>query len=315
MISKGIDKASTSLERRRLGRGLSALLGDSIEASENVGNTKKETLPIEKIEINPNQPRRVFVDEKLEELSISIKNQGLLQPLLVRPNLVKEGYYQIVAGERRWRASMKAGLHDVPVVIREVSDEDMLSFAIVENIQREDLSAIEEAEAYQKLMTTKNLTQSDVARLIGKSRPSIANSLRLLSLSPYVQRLVDEGKISSGHARALVGQDDSDDIADRIIGEGWSVRQTEEFVKKQYRKDVVLEEPQTDTDIEEEYRELSENREREDLEKLLSYMFDCQVSVDLEHFRPRLQLSFSSIKEMELLIHKMKKYLWHEQNS
>ena len=310
---KTLDKKDkVKLEKKRLGRGLSALLGESMEIAENTGNFIKETIPIEKIEINPHQPRRTFSEEKIEELSISIRNQGLLQPLLVRPNLEKSDYYQIVAGERRWRASMKAGIHDVPVVIREVSDEDMLSLAIVENIQREDLSAIEEAEAYQKLMTTKNLTQNDVAELIGKSRPSIANSLRLLSLSPYIQSLVDEGKLSSGHARTLVGQEGSEDIADRIIAEGWSVRQTEDFVRS---RNASLGEQFSDIYENDGYSSVAENKEREDLENLLSYMFNCQVSVDLKHARPLLQLRFANVKDMEALIQKIKHCLWDEGNN
>ena len=212
--------------KRGLGRGLSSLLGDSSKKI----NTNK--IPIKDISRNKFQPRKFFDKENLQELSNSIKEQGVIQPIVVRPNKSEEGKYEIIAGERRWLASQNAGLHEVPVVILDVDDVKSLEFAIVENVQRQDLNPIEEAKGYQKLIDDFNYNQEKLSQFIGKSRSYIANSLRLLSLPDEVLTLVQEGALSAGHARSLVGLNNSIEIAKMIIEKKLSVRQSEVLVRK-----------------------------------------------------------------------------------
>ena len=224
-------------QKRGLGRGLSALMADiepnPKEVLKTATSTKFETLvPIEKINPNPNQPRRYFAENDLNDLADSIRSKGIIQPLVVRPHPNKNGEFEIVAGERRWRASQIAKIHQIPVVVREFSNEDVLEIAIIENIQRADLNPIEEAAGYRQLMEKFGHTQDQVAQALGKSRPHIANHLRLLVLPNDVQDLVIKGKISSGHARALITSKDPSEIAKLILSRGLSVRQTESFVKK-----------------------------------------------------------------------------------
>jgi len=219
---------------RGLGRGLSALLGEPDaerdEAGPEIEALGARGVPIELIQPNPAQPRRRFDPDELSDLARSIKEKGVLQPLLVRP--AGDGSFQIVAGERRWRAAQKAGLHEAPVVIRELSDEETLEIAIIENVQRADLSPMEEAEAYQRLMDQFDRTQSDVAGIVGKSRAHIANTLRLLSLPETVRELVETGQLSAGHARTLIPAEDPAGLARRAIDDGLSVRALEALVRK-----------------------------------------------------------------------------------
>ncbi len=213
-----------------LGRGLDALLVDN--SIENISSSSAVKLKLNEIEPNKNQPRKNFDDDALAELSASIQKHGVIQPLLVRP--LHGGGYQLVAGERRWRASRMAGLTEVPVVIRELSDEDAAALALIENLQREDLDPIEEAEGYKYLMDNYALTQEEAAQRVGKSRSAVANLMRLLSLPKDVLSLVSEGKLSAGHARALLPLEDAaliKQFADEIIAKGYSVRQTEKLVK------------------------------------------------------------------------------------
>ena len=211
--------------KRGLGRGLSSLLGDTSKKI----NTNK--IPIKDISRNKFQPRKFFDKENLQELSNSIKEQGVIQPIVVRPNKSEEGKYEIIAGERRWLASQNAGLHEVPVVILDVDDVKSLEFAIVENVQRQDLNPIEEAKGYQKLIDDFNYNQEKLSQFIGKSRSYIANSLRLLSLPDEVLTLVQEGALSAGHARSLVGLNNSIEIAKMIIEKKLSVRLSEVLVR------------------------------------------------------------------------------------
>jgi ParB family chromosome partitioning protein len=185
------------------------------------------TVPIEKLRPNPDQPRRSFNDAALSELAESIGSKGVIQPLIVRETA--EDMFEIVAGERRWRAAQKAGLHDLPVLVRKLSDAEVLQFAIIENIQRADLNAVDEATGYRQLMDRFDHTQEDIASALGKSRSHIANLLRLLTLPEDVQALVSEGKLTSGHARTLVGKDNAHDLAKQIIKGDLSVRQAEKL--------------------------------------------------------------------------------------
>ncbi len=212
-----------------LGRGMDALFLDN--SATDTGNSAT-TLSINEIEPNRDQPRKIFNEKALEELAKSIKDNGVIQPLLVRP--MSDGSYQLIAGERRWRASRMAGLHEVPVVIREMTDEEASVFALIENLQREDLNPVEEAEGIKSLIETYGFTQEEAADKVGKSRTAVTNTLRLLKLPKVALEPLSEGKISAGHARALVGLEDEKKIADIIslvIKDQLSVRQVEKMVK------------------------------------------------------------------------------------
>ena len=214
--------------KKGLGRGLSSLLGDTSKKIE----TNK--VSINDLIRNKFQPRKNFNKESLDELTNSIKEQGVIQPIVVRPSKSPEGKYEIIAGERRWLASQNAGLHDVPVVVLDVDDVKSLEFAIVENVQRQDLNPIEEARGYQSLIDEFNYNQDKLSKFIGKSRSYIANSLRLLSLPNEILLMVEEGKLSAGHARSLIGLHNSINIAKQIIQKKLSVRQAE-ILARQFR--------------------------------------------------------------------------------
>lgn len=218
------------MNRKALGRGLSALLGE--ESTSSVGGEDFLELELDLIEPNAEQPRTRFAEENLEDLAQSIRANGIIQPIVVRR---KGGRYEIVAGERRWRAAQRAGLQKIPAVVKEVSDEKLLELALVENIQRQELNAIEEAKAYRKLIDTVGLTQEMIAERVGKGRTVITTFLRLLKLSDDLQTLVEEEKISAGHARALLLTDDLDiqrRVAKSIIEMSLSVRETEKAIKR-----------------------------------------------------------------------------------
>jgi len=212
-----------------MGKGLSALLGEDFSAD---FSTPSSTLPISQIESYQNQPRKNFDPEKLEELAESIRQHGLIQPLTVRK--LSSGYYQIIAGERRWRAARMAGLQDVPAVIIEADDRTAMELAMIENLQREDLNPIEEAEGYRVLTESYGMTQAEAAESVGKSRSAVTNSLRLLELHESIQKAVENGSISAGHARALLALSPSlrPKAVDAIIRDHLSVRQTEQLVKR-----------------------------------------------------------------------------------
>ena len=218
--------------RRGLGRGLSALLGEAqdiphaVEPAEGV-----RAIPIELVHRNPDQPRRHFPDEEIAELEASIRDKGILQPILVRPSPRTEGEYEIVAGERRWRAAQKAGLRVIPALIRILDDDHAFEIAIVENVQREDLNAMEEAQAYASLMRRMAYTQDKAAGAVGKSRSHVANTLRLLQLPESVQDHVLYGRLTAGHARAILSAADPEALAQVIVDKGLSVRDAEALAK------------------------------------------------------------------------------------
>lgn len=217
------------MARQTLGRGLSALLGEELPPAAGAASSE---IDIDLIEPNPEQPRTRFAEARLEDLAQSIRVNGVVQPIVLRQIGRR---YQIVAGERRWRASQRAGLRKIPAVIREVSDEKLLELALVENIQRQELNPIEEAKAYRKLIDTIGLTQEEVAERVGKERTVITTSMRLLRLPGEIQRVIEEGGISAGHGRALLMIDDQSvqrEVANLAIDSGWSVRETERAVKK-----------------------------------------------------------------------------------
>ncbi len=225
------EKRTDEKERRgNLGRGLAALFGDTGPASDVPSADTQRGLrgvPLEHIHPNPQQPRHRFDPEDLNELAESIRENGIIQPIIVRHHPSLEGEYEIIAGERRWRAAQLAQLHEIPAVVRDVSDVKGLEIALLENIQRADLTAIEEAQAYRRLMDEFSYTQANLAQALGKSRSHIANSLRLLGLPEEVKSLIEEGALTAGHARALIGAPDPLGLARKIAADGLSVRQAE----------------------------------------------------------------------------------------
>jgi ParB family chromosome partitioning protein len=219
---------AAAADRSRLGRGLAALIGDVGDESGAIERARgARRVPIEFIRANPRNPRRKFAEEELSELSASIKEKGVLQPILVRGVPGKSDQFEIIAGERRWRAAQKAGLHDVPVLQLEIGDREALEIAIVENVQRADLNALEEAAGYESLMDEFKYTQNDLARVVGKSRSHVANTLRLQKLPPSVKKYLQEGKLTAGHARALLAHEDPEGLAKLIVEEGLNVREAE----------------------------------------------------------------------------------------
>jgi ParB family chromosome partitioning protein len=225
------------MKKDRLGRGLGALLGDYRDDSGEGGVPDDvRTLALSRIVPNPHQPRKTFSPDELEELMSSIASNGLLQPLVVRPSPVSEGRYEIVAGERRFRSVQKLRWEEVPVVVRDVDDETLLVLALVENLQREALNPMEEAEGFRALGENFDMTQAEIAKAVGKSRSAVANSVRLLRLPASLRKLVDSGDLSAGHARALLSLDDQlqmSELGRRAVREGWSVRATEKAVSRE----------------------------------------------------------------------------------
>jgi len=242
------DTAARGAPRRKLGKGLGALLGEARREEPLVRHTREDTdlapsqsassstadglasLAVAAIEPHPEQPRRHFDEEALDELAASIGKRGVIQPVIVRP--LGEGRYQLVAGERRWRAAQKAQLHEIPALIRDLEEQDVMAIALIENIQREDLNPVEEARAYRRLGERKDLPQSAIANLVGKSRSHVANMQRLLALPPAVLDHLETGRLDMGHARPLIGHPEAEALAERAVAEGLSVREVEKLSRK-----------------------------------------------------------------------------------
>ncbi len=234
-------------KRPSLGRGLAALFGEAGgRLPSNPGGAR--TVPIEAIRPSPFQPRRHFAEPELDGLAQSIREKGIVQPLLVRPVDDGAADFELVAGERRWRAAQRVGLHEVPVVIRPFADSEVIEIALVENLQREDLSALDEAEAYSRLTREFGRSQASLAEAVGKSRSHVANTLRLLSLPAPVRRSLDEGALSAGHARALLGAPDPAALADEVVRRGLNVRATESLVRRRATQPAPKPRPVRDTD-------------------------------------------------------------------
>ncbi len=228
-------KASTNEEpRSRLGRGLAALIGDSGGETDAVVRARgQKRVPIEFLRANPRNPRTTFDEADLEELTASVREKGIIQPILVRTVPGVADAYEIIAGERRWRAAQRAALHDVPIVTIEADDKQALEIAIIENVQRSNLNALEEAQGYERLGAEFGYAQGDLARVIGKSRPHVNNTLRLLKLPQATRDLLAAGQISAGHARALLAATNADAMAQQVVAKGLSVRAVEALVKKE----------------------------------------------------------------------------------
>ena len=218
--------------KSRLGRGLAALIGDVGDESAAIERVRgQRRVPIEFLKPNPRNPRRAFAEEELAELAASIGERGVIQPILVRAAAGASDAYEIIAGERRWRAAQRAGQHEVPIVILEANDRESLEMAIIENVQRTDLNPIEEAAGYVALMDEFDYSQDEVAKIVGKSRPHVTNMVRLTKLSEPVKAYVRSGKITAGHARMLVGQPNAEQLAEEIVARGLNVRQVEKWAR------------------------------------------------------------------------------------
>ena len=275
-------------KRTGLGRGLESLIPTETEPP--VDNPY-QMIPVDQIEANPDQPRSRFDDEALEELAASLKEVGVLQPIVVRSG--DEGFI-LIAGERRWRAARRAGLHEIPAVLRESTGDSTLVEALIENVQRQDLTPLEEAHAFSDLLENYGMTQEQVADRVGKSRPTISNTLRLLLLPEAVQELVDSGELSAGHARALVGLEDekySVHLAKKAVSEGWSVRQMEDAVR--LRKGTTV--PASNS-----VRQLRPV-EIIELEKRLSDRLGAAVKINYRNEKGKLEIRFGSLEELERL--------------
>ena len=219
-------------QKRRLGRGLASLINESADVAAATGLEGMRTVAIEALKASALNPRASFEPRELNELAESIRARGLVQPIVVRPAKGPGGGYEIVAGERRWRAAQAAALHDVPVIVRDLSDQQALEIAIIENVQRTDLNAVEEAAGYRQLIDAYKYTQEDLAGIVGKSRSHLTNTLRLLKLPESVQDLIREGALSAGHARALIGHEDAEHLARDIVRRAMSVRDVEALIQR-----------------------------------------------------------------------------------
>lgn len=273
-----------------LGRGLESLIPvDSTPSPEG----EFRLIPVDQISPNPQQPRSRFDDASLEELASSISQLGVLQPVVVSSS---DDGYVLIAGERRWRASRKAGLKEIPAVVRNVVGDSSLVEAVVENLQRQDLTPLEEANAYRQLLEEYGMTQDEVAEKVGKSRPSVANTLRLLQLPGPVQTMVDAGSLSAGHARALAGLEDgryATYLAEKAVAEGWSVRQIEDAVR--LRKEMEQPGPET-TQV-----RVLRPVEIIELEKRLGEKLGAKVKINYRNEKGRVEIRFGSVEELERL--------------
>ena len=281
------------INKKGLGRGLSSLMGDTDSLESTVSKSSSETkIPIAKLRPSPLQPRRVFDKNSINELAESIKSKGLVQPILLRPSTANEGEYEIIAGERRWRAAQVAQLHEIQAIVRNLNDAESLEIAIIENVQRSDLSPIEEASGYKKLMESYNHTQEKLSEIVGKSRSHIANIIRLLSLPQSIQDMISQGSISSGHARAIMNSAFPEQLAEKIIRENLSVRATEALVKekKEGPKKIKLKDPDTI-----------------DLEKKLTDILGLEVIISHRGKKGgSLKVNYKSLDQLEFVTSKLK---------
>ena len=286
---------------RGLGRGLGALLGDAALQSQEGGSL---SLPISQVEPGLKQPRKRFEEGALQDLADSIRTHGIIQPLTVRR--LSSGYYQIIAGERRWRAAKLAGLSEVPAVIIEADDRKVMELGLIENLQREDLNPMEEAMGYQALIEEYGLTQEEAARRVGKSRPAVANALRLMALPDAIRALVEEGKLSAGHARALLSVPDSTSqkkLAQKVVAEGLSVRQTEALAKRLARDREEMEDSggEKPSDPMKLYRDAAA--------KELSTRWGRKVSITMGPKKGKLEFEFYNDEDLTALLDRLEETL------
>lgn len=288
---------SEDQSRKRLGRGLAALIGEIDKPVDQVRQIPRAdaTSPIEHLAPNPRNPRRSFAEADLADLAQSIREHGIVQPIVVRT--AAPGRYEIIAGERRWRAAQRAGLATVPIIVRDVDDRVALELAIVENVQRSDLSPVEEASGYQKLIDEHQYTQNDLAQVIGKSRSHVANTLRLLKLPSVIQDMLASGTLSAGHARTLVTAENPAALAHRIVEEGLSVRQAEALAQAPHKQSPAA--PRR-APAEKDADTLS-------LEKLLSDVTGLTVSIHHRERGGELRISYSTLEQLDELCRRLQK--------
>jgi ParB family transcriptional regulator, chromosome partitioning protein len=285
--------------RSRLGRGLASLIGDVGGEAAHVDRPRAQRkVPIEFLKPNPRNPRRAFTEAELGELAESIKQHGVIQPIVVRPVKGAQDRYEIIAGERRWRASQAAGLHEVPIVPVDVSDSDALELAIIENVQREDLNAMEEALGYHALADEFKRNQEDIARIVGKSRSHVANMMRLTKLPAEVQAYISQGRLSAGHARALIGVPDPLAAAKRIVEEGLNVRQTEELA---HVEGVPVRKPQKARTGKE------KDADTVALEKRVSDALGLSVSVSHRNPGGTVQINYRNLEQLDEVMRRLAK--------
>lgn len=290
--------AEETKRRHGLGRGLSALLGDDLPADSDVGEEAlrlSKMVPVEFLKANPDQPRKRFDDSAIEGLVNSVKEKGILQPILVRRHPTQTNAYEIVAGERRWRAAQRAQLHEVPVLIKDLSDSDTLELALIENIHREDLTPLEEAEGYQRLIDEFQHTQDALAKVLGKSRSHIANTMRLLQLPDEIKSMIDDGLLTAGHGRALIGISNAEDLAHEVIKKGLNVRQTEKLAK-QGRPEKALKKIRKAVD---------RDPNVEALEHSLAENLGMKVHIEDKGSKGKLTIEYSSLDQLDEVIERL----------
>jgi ParB family chromosome partitioning protein len=284
--------------RSRLGRGLAALIGD-VGAEASVERPRgQRKMPIEFLRPNPRNPRRIFADAELDELAASIRERGIIQPIVARAVRGTPDAYEIIAGERRWRAAQRAALHEVPVIVVEASDEEALELAIVENVQRTDLNPLEEAEGYRRLSEEFSRSQDDIAQIVGKSRSHVANTMRLLKLSDTVKAFIHSGKLSAGHARMLVGQPNAEQLAEQIVARGLNVRQVEELARQSGREQAKALKPK---------RRSSKDPDTLALEKRVSDALGLVVSVDHRGSWGILHIHYRNLEQLDDVLRKLER--------
>ncbi len=291
--------------KKRLGRGLAALIGEPDAGSSQMPGMAPEIradrkAPIEHLRANANNPRRHFDESELDDLARSIREHGIVQPILVRTARGGGGNarFEIIAGERRWRAAQRAGLHEVPVIVREVDDKQALELAIIENVQRADLNALEEARGYHQLIEEYSYSQADLGNVIGKSRSHVANTLRLLKLPKAVQEFVSSGALSAGHARTLVTAEDPQKLAERIVKEGLSVRQAEMLAQEAQHGEASAAKPGRAPEV--------KNADARALETRLSDLLGLQVSVNWsDNGSGDIKIRYRTLEQLEGVCRKL----------
>lgn len=285
-------------QRQRLGRGLAALIGEAggVETTQDRGHRQRR-VPIDLLRANPNNPRRVFTEVELEELTASIREKDILQPIIVRQVAGAQDQFEIIAGERRWRAAQRAGLHDVPVVVVVADDRQALELAIIENVQRADLNALEEARGYESLIAQFAYTQQDLSRVVGKSRSHIANTLRLTRLPDSVKAMVTDGRVSPGHARALLSVADPESVAKRIVAQGLTVRDVERIVQVEAETNEAqparAQKPEKDADT-------------RALEKALADVLGMHVVIDHKGQGGALSIRYKTLEQLDGLCRRLR---------
>jgi ParB family chromosome partitioning protein len=283
--------------RSRLGRGLAALMGDVEETKVSNDRARNQRrVPIEFLKPNPRNPRHGFSEADLDELAASIKERGIIQPIVVRPVRGSADAFEIIAGERRWRAAQRAGLHDVPIVSIDATDGESLELAIIENVQRSDLNPLEEAMGYQSLADEFDHSSEEIGKIVGKSRSHVANTMRLLKLSDTVKAFINSGKLTAGHARTLIGQPNADALAEEIINRGLNVRQVEAMARKSGREQANELKPK---------RRTGKDADTAALEKRLSDMLGLQVSVDHRADGGVLQIHYRNLEQLEDVLRRL----------